>query len=125
MKDNVDDTQKKYKALANECRLRLMRLLLFADTELCICEIMDALEKEQYQISRCLGVLKRAELVKEDKDGRLQFYSPKKKGAVNKALFKSIKNVEDDGRFKEDMKRLENRLAKRENGKVTVTYCGV
>lgn len=115
----------KYKALANECRLRLVNILIHAGTPLCICEMMDALEKEQYQISRCLSALKDAALVTEERDGRLIFFALDASDAVNRALFASVHSIDREAHnvFTEDLERLRARLAKRENGKVIVTYC--
>ncbi len=49
-----------HQALADPLRILLIRLLL--ERELCVCELVDALEEPQYKISRHLGILKRAGL---------------------------------------------------------------
>jgi len=118
----MQDTIKKYKALSKECRLRIINLLLKSNTPLCICEMMNAMNKEQYQISRCLGVLKDAELVNEDRDGRLLLYTLNYSDQINKLLFNSIEKSEKLSIFEKDLARLEERLSLRENGKIVVTY---
>ena len=56
-----------FKACADETRLRL--LVLLAERELCVCELVDILEMPQGKISRHLAVLRRADLVADRRDG--------------------------------------------------------
>ena len=113
---------KKYKALSQECRLRIIHLLIKTETQLCICEMMDVLKKEQYHISRCLGILKDADLIEEDRDGRLLLYSLNKSDPVNSYLFETILKEKETEQFILDLEALNKRLALRSNGKVVVTY---
>ena len=52
-----------FKALGDETRLRLVNLFLQTDEDLCVCEMVDALELPQYQISKHLTILKNAGLL--------------------------------------------------------------
>ena len=61
-----------HQALADPLRIRIMRLLL--ERELCVCEIMRALEEPQYKISRHLAVLKNAGLVCDRREGLWMHY---------------------------------------------------
>ncbi|MGB9838144.1 ArsR/SmtB family transcription factor [Methanothermobacter sp.] len=61
------------KALADPTRLRIVHLL--SEGELCVCEIMAALEKPQPTISHHLNILKRAGFLKAEKRGVWVHYS--------------------------------------------------
>lgn len=61
-----------YKALADESRLLILKLLM--DGELCFCEIMTALKKAQPSTSYHLSLLKRAGLIKDRQEGRWTYY---------------------------------------------------
>jgi DNA-binding transcriptional ArsR family regulator len=56
------------KALADPTRLKIV-YLLFKNNELCVCEIMAALEKPQPTVSHHLNLLKNAGLLKWRKEG--------------------------------------------------------
>jgi DNA-binding transcriptional ArsR family regulator len=118
-------TIKKFKAISQTLRLRALHLIVKAPASLCICELMDALQKEQYQISRCLAILEKAALIQEQRQGRLLFYSPVYDIPLNRLLFSVIDLAETDlaAFFTQDLLRLRQRLDLRKNGKVMVTYC--
>ena len=103
-----------FKAIGDQTRFRALRLMLLAGRELCACELIDALEKPQYAISKALGVMVDAELIDERRDGRMMFYSLNG-GAMNDALFEAVKNVPETEELKADAKRLDARLSLREN----------
>jgi ArsR family transcriptional regulator, arsenate/arsenite/antimonite-responsive transcriptional repressor len=60
-------------ALSDETRLRVLRLL--EERELCVCELMQVLDMSQPRISRHLGVLKNAGLVKDRREGKWVYYA--------------------------------------------------
>ncbi|HDK17549.1 MAG TPA: metalloregulator ArsR/SmtB family transcription factor, partial [Nitrospirae bacterium] len=62
-----------FKALSEETRLRILKLL--ENRELCVCDITDALNMTQPNISFHLGMLKEAGLIKDRKNGRWIHYS--------------------------------------------------
>jgi ArsR family transcriptional regulator len=64
---------KVFKALADEIRLRILSLL--ATREMCVCEVMVALDLTQPTASHHLGILENAGLVKDRKEGKWVFYS--------------------------------------------------
>jgi ArsR family transcriptional regulator len=64
---------KVFRALSDETRMRMLHLLL--DGELCVCEIMQALEISQTRASRNLGMLRDAGLLKDRRDGQWVHYS--------------------------------------------------
>ena len=64
---------KVFKTLSDETRIRLLKLLF--ERELCVCELMQAIDMTQSRVSRNLGILKEAGLVKDRRDGLWAFYS--------------------------------------------------
>jgi ArsR family transcriptional regulator, arsenate/arsenite/antimonite-responsive transcriptional repressor len=63
-----------FKALADEARLNMLWLLM-NHRELCVCDVMAALEITQSKASRHLGTLRNAGLVTGRKDGLWSHYS--------------------------------------------------
>jgi len=61
-----------FKALADDTRLRILRLLQVR--EMCVCEIMVALDLTQSTASHHLGILENAGLVRDRKEGKWVFY---------------------------------------------------
>lgn len=68
----LSDAVALHQALADPVRLLLVRLLL--ERELCVCELVEALEEPQYKVSRHLGILKRAGLVRDRREGTWMHY---------------------------------------------------
>jgi len=62
-----------FRALADETRLRILKLLEVR--EMCVCEVMVALGLTQPTASHHLGILENAGLVKNRKEGKWVFYS--------------------------------------------------
>jgi ArsR family transcriptional regulator len=62
-----------FKALADETRIRILGLLEVR--EMCVCEIMAALDLTQPTASHHLGLLKNAGLISDRKRGKWVFYS--------------------------------------------------
>ncbi|MDI9614303.1 metalloregulator ArsR/SmtB family transcription factor [Methanothermobacter sp.] len=65
--DKIERDVNAIKALADPTRLKIIHLL--SDGELCVCEIMAALEKPQPTVSHHLNILKRAGFLKSKKIG--------------------------------------------------------
>ncbi len=61
-----------FKAAADPSRLRILKLL--REGELCVCEIMTALDRPQSSTSHHLSILKDAGLIKERKVGKWSHY---------------------------------------------------
>ncbi len=62
-----------HSALSELIRIKLVRLLL--DRELCVCELVGALEEPQYKVSRHLAILKNAGLVQDKRESIWMIYS--------------------------------------------------
>lgn len=63
-----------YKCLADETRLRCL-LLIMDQQELCVCELMQALDESQPKISRHLAQLRNCGLLTDKRQGQWVFYS--------------------------------------------------
>jgi len=72
------DAVKAFKALSDETRLRILKLLL--ERECCVCEVMQALDISQTRASRNLSTLYDAGFLKLRKDGLWSLYSIDKEG---------------------------------------------
>jgi ArsR family transcriptional regulator len=106
-----------FKALSDKTRLRIICLLKKAYIKLCVCEIMDSLNENQYNVSRHLRILKNMGLLNEEKDGRWVYYSLiKPNNQFQKLILEALLTVRED-HLNEDSKRLKKRLALRADGK--------
>jgi ArsR family transcriptional regulator len=68
------DAAQFFKVLADEARLKML-WLLFNHRELCVCDIMAALETTQSKASRHLSTLRHADLVADRKEGLWSYYA--------------------------------------------------
>ena len=75
-----------YKCLADETRLRSI-MLIQSEQELCVCELMQALDENQPKISRHLAQLRNYELLTDRRQGQWVFYS------INQELPQWARNV--------------------------------
>jgi len=69
---------KAFKALSDETRVRILKLLL--ERECCVCEVMQALDISQTRASRNLGLLQDAGFVKSRRDRLWVVYSIDEQG---------------------------------------------
>ena len=93
-----------FKALSDETRLRIVKLL--EKGELCVCDIVAALDIVQPKASFHLGVLKEAGLIKDRKQGKWIHYSLDEKDLFKRMLMVSICEKADGDMIAEDRKRL-------------------
>ncbi len=61
-----------HSAITDPLRVRIVRLLL--ERELCVCELEHILDEPQYKVSRHLGILKRAGLLHDWREGTWMHY---------------------------------------------------
>lgn len=107
------------KALADPTRVRIVHLLKGRD-ELCVCELVDALDIPQYSVSRHLGVLKAAALVTDWRQGKWMHYtldpdlSPRDRDVVAAVC----RRADGDPTARRDKKRLGKHIRPRQNGEV-------
>ena len=109
-----------FRALADDTRLRIVRLL--ARGSLCVCQIVDALGLPQYSISRHLGILKAAGLVADRREGTWMHYSlhPELPPLANDVV-RTIAACCSGGVFAEDDARLREALLRRPKARCAVT----
>lgn len=106
-----------FKALGDITRLKILRLLMKAETNVCVCEIMDSIEDSHYNVSRHLKILKKAKLVKEKKEGKWGYFGLlDPQSSFHEGLLQAIRNIPEDQLF-HNAKRLALRLSLRENDK--------
>ena len=99
---------KVFKTLSDETKVRILKILQERD-ELCVCEIMQALNISQSRASRNLGILKDAGFVTDRRDGLWVHYSINKKkiNEYHQGINTLTKGwLNDDGIIKDDRKRL-------------------
>ena len=85
-----------------------MNLLINYKNGLYVCEMTKLLGIPQYNVSKHLTILKMAELVEEEKQGKMALYRANF-DRENLALFESIATlVENEEIFEDDIKGLEN-----------------
>lgn len=80
----VDALSKVFKALGDETRLRI--LFLLKAQEMCVCELMAALDLTQPTASHHLMILENADMVKHRKEGKWVFYSIADMGLIRELL---------------------------------------
>lgn len=70
----IDREVELFGALANETRYKLVRLLVAANDELCVCELNAMVDASESAISHALATLSDTGLVTRRKDGRWRKY---------------------------------------------------
>lgn len=114
---------KALKALAEGKRLRVAALLAYTGRALCVCELVDATGESQYNVSRCLGALCAAGLVKKEKRGRWSMYSlAQASGPLAEYVLRLVKPRPCCPLVAADIASLEKRLSLRRKG-VCVIGC--
>jgi len=109
-------------AIADPTRVRIIAALRRG--ELCVCELVDALEISQSTLSGHLQVLRQTGLVITRKEGRWIYYSlTDQKSGLIEAIFSHLKpDADADPRLRRDSGRIERRLAIRENGRCVLGF---
>lgn len=97
-----------FRALSDETRLRILKLLECG--ELCVCDIVAALDIIQPKVSFHLGVLKDAGLIKDRKQGRWIHYSIGVSDMFKRFLILSVLERFPEDEVMENKKRLDKFL---------------
>jgi len=99
---------KAFKTLSDETKIRILKILQQRD-ELCVCEIMQALNISQTRASRNLGILRDAGFVTDRRDGLWVYYSINKEkiNDYHQTLNDLLKDwLNDEEVIQEDRERL-------------------
>lgn len=103
-----------FKALSDGTRLRILKLLEYG--EMCVCDIVAALDMVQPKVSFHIGVLKEAGFIKDKKHGRWIHYRLDDSDMFKRSLILSVLERTSNAAAAEDKKRLE-RFLKSKNAK--------
>ncbi len=107
-----------FQALADETRLRIIRLMVVAGDESCLCELVDSLLEPSYKLSRHLKILRQAGLLSSQKEGRWVYHRLVTKPAYLEQLYATVQALPDSNEvYNEDLKRFRKRLCLREGGR--------
>jgi ArsR family transcriptional regulator len=104
----MNDILNIFKALSDETRLRILKLL--EQGELCVCDIVAALDMIQPKVSFHLGVLKDAGLIKDRKQGKWIHYSIDDSDMFRRFLLLSTFERIPNESLKDERKRLKEFL---------------
>ena len=109
--------------VADSTRLRLLRLIYQQD--LCVCELMDAVQLPQYQVSRHLRELRRVGLVEATRSGRWMHYRISSVAVRSSMHQELLKFLDTHSQSLPEAKRDDGRLARRLAGGRADRYsCG-
>lgn len=85
--DAYNEIAEYFKALSHPTRIKIIELL--SEREMCVCEMMAALNLDQSHISRHLMVLRANDIVKDSREGTKIYYSLTDKNIIN--IIKEVK----------------------------------
>jgi len=100
----MQDLMNIFKAISEETRLRILKLLEHG--ELCVCDIVAALDMVQPKVSFHLNVLKEAGFLKDRKQGRWTHYSIDDSDFFRRSLLLSVFERIPKEALAEDRRRL-------------------
>jgi ArsR family transcriptional regulator len=104
----IKDLTAVFKALSDETRLRILKLL--ERGELCVCDMVAAFDTIQPKVSFHLGVLKQAGLLKDRKEGKWMHYRIDDSDLFKRLLVLSVIERIPRETMEEDLGRLEEFL---------------
>ena len=106
-----------FKALSDETRLRILKLLEHG--ELCVCDVVAALDMVQPQVSFHLRILKEAGILKGRKDGKWIHYRIDDTDIFKRLLILSVFERIPKTLMDKDIKRLEEFLKRKAEGSLS------
>ena len=119
----VTQLAKLLKVLADPTRLRILRLLVTTEEEICVCEFVDSLQERQYNVSKHIRVLEAFGFIRGKKDGRFTYYRllPDQAVAGENALRGFlVAALRQDQQCLADIERFSTRLARRVDGRCRI-----
>lgn len=118
---NMDEVLDIFKAISEETRLRILKLL--QSGELCVCDLVAVLKTSQPKISFHMNVLKEAGLIRDRKQGRWIHYRLDESDMFRRFLVYSVLEKLTDKIVENDTKILDAFL-KLKGNKTTRSGCG-
>ncbi|NOZ62325.1 MAG: winged helix-turn-helix transcriptional regulator [Calditrichaeota bacterium] len=104
-----------FKALGDETRLRIVNLFVQSGERLCVCEMVDSLQLPQYTVSKALGILRNAGLLRSGRQGTWVYNFLNDDSEFLRSFFELLKKHLAE-QYPDDPERLKKRLFLRENG---------
>lgn len=111
-----------FRALADETRLRVFRLLAEFPEGLCVCEIVDALGVPQYHASRALACLRETGLAQAHREGTWVRYTLASGFPGIRTLSQVVRDSGTGASGRGDVARARRRLAFRRDGLCVIGY---
>ena len=109
------------KALADPTRIRIIAAL--RNGELCVCELVDALDIGQSSLSSHLQICRQVGVLTTRKESRWIYYSLSTRYApLIEKIFSELQTVRRDEQLHRDARRLKKRLQMREGGRCVVGF---
>jgi ArsR family transcriptional regulator len=105
-----------FKSLSDSTRLQSL-LFIYQEKELCVCELMVALELSQPKVSRHLALLREAGLLETERRGQWVFYH------LSKQLERWATAIIDEAYQQSDLSVLNQRLADMGNRPERMQQC--
>ena len=119
----LEKLAKVFKTISNPKRLMILALLSKVARDVCVCELVDAMELPQYQVSQHLRELRNENIVRGKRVGTWVYYSLCENDSEEcQQLIKKVLKTIDKKAYNEQLEKLKERFTKRKNGKCTVGY---
>jgi len=110
-----------FQALAEETRLRIIRLMVVTSEESCLCELVDSLLEPSYKLSRHLKILRQAGLLSSKKEGRWVYHRLLTEPPYLESLYAMVRALPDSNKiYSADLKRFRERMCLREGGRCLI-----
>jgi len=92
--------------------------MLKSQSDLCLCELSEALQEPEYKLSRHVKILRSSGVIASVRDGKWIYHSLVKNEKFLKLIHKAVSVFPDpDGEATKDFTRFKGRLHKREAGR--------
>lgn len=101
----MEEYLKTIKSLTESTRVRILALLL-QTREICVSDLVEALQENQYKVSRHLKILQESDLVKGSRQGRWIYYQLKDDLSFKQTLLNAVRDISSDV-INDDLKRLQ------------------
>jgi ArsR family transcriptional regulator len=109
------------RTLGDTTRIRIVAVL--RNGELCVCELVDALDISQSSLSTHLQMCRQVGVLTARKEGRWIYYSLSARYApLIERIFSELKTLHSDEQLRRDTKRLRKRLLMRHGDRCVVGF---